>query len=152
MSPKWLFFPSPAPDQYIQTTDTSRTISRAGPSATSRQSDTGTAVESGSLADQFAPFIFSFTRSSVNKITFTLSNSDTSSAEYGTTTLLGNSITAATLTVGGNVFTPESITVGGTNVKPNFQLDTTDGSAGTFWSDNNLDDTDNIEITVTLTF
>jgi hypothetical protein len=61
-------------------------------------------------------------------------------------------LTSITLTVGGNVFTPDSVAIGGQNNRPRFDMNTSDTAAGTFWTDNNLDDTDNITITVTITF
>ena len=125
--PRWLFFPTPQssdPAQYIYEVQTDRSVIRGSTSTTKRKEDS-TGTESGSLADQFSPNV-------------------------------GNSqfdnLTSATLTVGGNVFTADSVSIGGTDVKPRFDLTSSGTEAGTFWSDNNLDDTDDITITVTLTF
>ena len=109
--PRWLFFPTQSTAaQYIYEVQTDRTIARGSPSTTQRKQDS-TGTESGSLADQFSPFV----------------NNN-------------------------HVYTAASISISGTNARPAFNLTVSDGSAGTFWSDNNLDDTDNITITVTLTF
>jgi len=154
MSPHWLFFPTQSTTaQYIYEVQTDRSIARGSPSTTKRKQDS-TGTESGSLADQFSPFANNsqFERASGDIIRFK-TNNDTSTAGFETKTNIANNITAATITVGGNVYTAASITMSGTNARPAFNLTTNiAGSAGTFWSDNNLDDTDNITITVTLTF
>ena len=154
MTPKWLFFPTQASDpQYIYEVQTDRTVTRGVPSNTKRKQDS-TGTESGSLADQFAPFNTSnqFEKASDSIIRFKVSNSDTSSSEYGTKTLIGNNITSASMTVGSSTFTADSISIGGTDGRPRFDLTSSDRSAGLFWTNNNLGTTDNITITVTLTF
>ena len=154
MTPKWLFFPTQASDpQYIYEAQTDRTVIRGTPQTDRRKQDS-TGTESGSLVDQFAPFAnnLQYQLASNDEIRFRVNNSDTSSPLYGTKTLIGNNITAASITVGSNTLTADSISIGGTDSKPRFQLNTSGGAAGTFWTDNNLDDTDNITITMTLTF
>jgi len=154
MSPHWLFFPTQSTAaQYIYEVQTDRTVSRGAASATKRNQDS-TGTESGSLADQFAPFDTSnqFERGGTNIIRVKVTNSDTSSSDYGTKTAIGNNLTSMTLSVGGNVFTAESVSMGGTDSKPRFDMTVSDGSAQTWWEDNNLDDTDNITITMTITF
>ena len=153
MSPKWLFFPAPAPDQYIYTFNTDRSVVRGSASPTARK-QTAVGTESGTLVDQFAPFATNtqIQLSIPNRITFKVQSNDTSTPGFENTTNIANNITACTLTVGGNTFTPESITIGGNNTKPQFQMNTTDGSAQTFYNDNNLNDTDNIDIVMTITF
>tara|TARA_R110001583_G_scaffold12505_4_gene55443 strand:+ start:3269 stop:3625 length:357 start_codon:yes stop_codon:yes gene_type:complete len=114
-----------------------------------------TDTESGSLVDQFASVDGSSQiqkMSSNNVIRWRLKNSDTSSSEYGTKVLISNALTSATITVGSNVFTAASVFVGATDADPRMDLTVSDGSAGTFWTDNNLDDTDDIIMTLTLTF
>ena len=153
MSPRWLFFPAPAPDQYIYTFNSDRSSVRGSPSPTARK-QTAVGTESGTLVDQFAPFA---TNTQIqllipNTIQFKVQSNDTSTPGFENVTNIQNNITACTLTVGSNVFTPESITVAGTNTRPIFKMVVTDGSANTFYSDNNLDDTDNIDIVMTLTF
>ncbi len=155
MSPHWLFFPTQSSDpQYIYDFNTNRAVARGTPQTTARvQTTAGT--ESGDLADQFAPFATNtqLQKASNDIIRFKVNNSDTSSSDYGTKTDIANNITSATVTVGGNVFTAASISMSGTNARPAFNLTTNiSGSAGTFWTDNNLDDTDNIDVLVTLTF
>ena len=154
MTPKWLFFPTQSTTaQYIYEVQTDRSITRGSPSTTKRIQDS-TGTESGSLADQFSPFANNsqFELASSDIIRFK-TNNDTSTAGFETKTAIANNITAATITVGGNVYTAASITMTGTNARPTFNLTTNiAGSAGTFWTNNNLDDTDNITITVTLTF
>tara|TARA_R110002012_G_scaffold180405_5_gene346210 strand:+ start:124 stop:507 length:384 start_codon:yes stop_codon:yes gene_type:complete len=127
-------------------------VVRGTPQTTKRKQDS-TGTESGSLADQFAPFSTStqFELSGTNTIRFK-ANNDTSTSGFQTKTEISNNIVSATVTVGGNVFTAASIFIGGQDARPRFDLSVSDGSATTFWSDNNLDDTDNITITVTLTF
>ena len=154
MSPHWLFFPtqSSAP-QYIYTAQTDRSVSRGSPQPDRRNQDS-TGTESGDLVDQFAPFdtTSQYNKFSNDSIHFRVQGNDTSSSEYGSKTLLAANITSATMTVGSNTLTAESITIGGTDSRPRFQLNTSGGAANTFWTDNNLDDTDDITITVTLTF
>ena len=155
MSPKWLFFPAPVASapQYIYTAQTDRSVVRGAPQSTARNQDS-TGTESGDLVDQFAPFDNNtqYQLGSNDKINFRVNNSDTSDPLYGTKTLLAANITAASITVGSNTLDAESITITGTNTRPRFELNTSGGAAGTFWTDNNLDDTDNITITMTLTF
>ena len=153
MSPKWLFFPAPAPDQYIYTAQTDNVVSRGAVQATKRQQDS-TGTESGNLVDQFAPFAATdqYNRFTSNRIKFRVQSNDTSTAGFENTTNIGNNITAMSITVGSNTLNAESISVSGTSSRPIFELNTTGDAADTFWSDNNLDDTDNITITVTLTF
>ena len=151
--PRWLFFPTQSTvAQYIYEVQTDRLFARGSPSATKRRQDS-TGTESGSLADQFSTFNTSnqFERNTTNSIRFK-TNNDTSTAGFENKAAIGNNLTSATLTVGGNVFTPDSVSIGGTDVKPRFDMASSGTEAGTFWSDNNLDDTDNITITVTLTF
>ena len=144
MTPKWLFFPTQSSTpQYIQTISTNRVVSRGAPSTTKRRMDGVTDTESGSLVDQFASVDGSSQiqkMSSNNVIRWRLKNSDTSSSEYGTKVLISNALTAA------------SVFVGATDADPRMDLTVSDGSAGTFWTDNNLDDTDDIIMTLTLTF
>ena len=152
--PRWLFFPTQASDpQYIYEVQTDRSVVRGAPQTTKRNQDS-TGTESGSLADQFAPFDTSnqFEKASDSIIRFKVNNSDTSSSEYGTKTLIGNNITSASMTVGSSTFTADSISIGGTDARPRFDLTSSDSSAGLFWTNNNLGTTDNITITVTLTF
>ena len=154
MSPHWLFFPTQSTAaQYIYEVQTDRAFSRGTFSATKRQQDS-TGTESGSLADQFAPFSTAnqFERAGTNIIRVKVTNSDTSSSDYGSKTAIGNNLTSMTLSVGGNVFTAESVSMGGTDSRPRFDMTVSDGSAQTWWEDNNLDDTDNITITMTITF
>mgnify|MGYP003112391485 CR=1 FL=1 len=154
MTPKWLFFPTQSTTaQYIYECVTSRLVARGSPQADKRNQDS-TGTESGSLADQLAPQNVSnqFQLAGNSKISFKTINSDTSTSGFETKTAIGNNITSATITVGGNVFTADSISMGGQDVKPRFDLNSSGTEAGTFWTDNNLDDTDNITITVTLTF
>ena len=159
MSPKWLFFPAPAASapQYIYTVQTDRSVSR-GVAQPDRRKQDSTGVESGDLADQFSPFATSnqFQRiglaGSINQISFRVQGNDTSTSGFENTTNIQNNITAMSITVGSNTLNAESITIGGNNTKPTFELNTTGNAAGTFWTDNNLDDTDNITIVVTLTF
>ena len=152
--PHWLFFPTQSTTaQYIYEVQTDRTVSRGTPSTTKRKQDS-TGTESGSLADQFSPFATSnqFELSGTDTIRFK-TNNDISTAGFETKTDIANNITAATITVGGNVYTANSIALGGQNDKPRFDLtNTVSGTAQTFWQANNLDDTDDITITVTLTF
>lgn len=153
MSPHWLFFPTQSTAaQYIYEVQTDRSVLRGSPSATKRKQDS-TGTESGSLADQFAPFFTNnqFEKASSNIIRVKTNNDDSVSG-FETKTEISNNLTSATLTVGGNVFTPESVSVGGLNNRPRFDFTVTDGSAESFWTDNNLDDTDNITIILTLTF
>ena len=152
--PRWLFFPTQASNpQYIYEAQTDRSTVRGTPQ-TDRRNQDSTGTESGSLVDQFAPFDTStqYQKASDSTIRFRVNNSDTSSSEYGTKTLIGNNITSATMTVGSNTFTADSISMTGTDARPTFNLNSSGTEAGTFWTDNNLDDTDNITITVTLTF
>jgi len=154
VTPKWLFFPTQASDpQYIYEAQTDRTVSRGSPQTDKRNQDS-TGTESGSLVDQFAPFDTStqYQKASDSIIRFKVNNSDTSSSLYGTKTLIGNNITSASIAVGSNTFTADSISITGTDARPAFNLTSSDSSAGLFWTNNNLDDTDNITITVTLTF
>ena len=153
MSPRWIFFPAPAPDQYIYTFNTDRTVVRGSPSSTARK-QTAVGTESGTLPDQFAPFASNtqIQLSIPNRITFKVQSNDTSTPGFENTTNIANNITACTLTVGSNTFTPESITIGGNSGKPQFQMNTTDGSAETFYNDNNLNDTDDIDLVMTITF
>jgi len=155
MSPKWLFFPAPAASapQYIYTAQTDRSVVRGAAQTAARKQD-AVGTESGDLADQFAPFATNtqFQKASDSEIRFRVQNSDTSSSEYGSKTLIGNNITSASMTVGSSTFTADSISIGGTDARPRFELSSSDTSAGLFWTNNNLDDTDNITITVTLTF
>lgn len=154
MTPHWLFFPTQtSAPQYIYTAQTDRSVTRGTPQSDRRNQD-AVGTESGDLVDQFAPFDTSnqYQKFSNDSIHFRVQSNDTSSSEYGSKTLLENNITSATVTVGSNTLTAESITLGGTDSRPRFQLNTSGGAANTFWTDNNLDDTDNITITVTLTF
>ena len=155
MSPKWLFFPAPAASapQYIYTAQTDRSVARGTPQPDRRNQD-AVGTESGDLVDQFAPFDTStqFQKASDSQIRFRVQGNDTSSALYGSKTLLANNITSASMTVGSSTFTADSISIGGTDSRPRFELNSSDSSAGLFWTNNNLDDTDNITITVTLTF
>ena len=152
--PRWLFFPTQSTAaQYIYEVQTDRSVIRGSASTTQRKQDS-TGTESGSLADQFSPFATSnqFELSGTDTIRFK-TNNDTSTSGFETKTDIANNITAATITVGGNVYTANSIAIGGQNNKPRFDLtNTISGTANTFWSANNLDDTDDITITVTLTF
>tara|TARA_R110001592_G_scaffold43380_3_gene140623 strand:+ start:7443 stop:7904 length:462 start_codon:yes stop_codon:yes gene_type:complete len=153
MTPKWLFFPTQSTTaQYIYECVTSRLVARGSPQADKRNQDS-TGTESGSLADQFSPNDTSnqFQLAGNSKISFK-TNNDTSTAGFETKANIASNLTSATLTVGGNVFTADSISMGGQNDKPRFDLNSSGTEAGTFWTDNNLDDTDNITITVTLTF
>ena len=153
MTPKWLFFPTQSTAaQYIYECVTSRTVSRGSPQTDKRKQDS-TGTESGSLADQFSPNATSnqFQLGSNSQIRFKTNNDD-SVAGFETKTDMANNLTSITLTVGGNVFTPDSVAIGGQNNRPRFDMNTSDTAAGTFWTDNNLDDTDNITITVTITF
>ena len=151
--PRWLFFPTQSTAaQYIYEVQTDRTVSRGAPQNDRRREDS-TGTESGSLADQFSPFSNnSQFRKSSNSIIQYRTNNDTSTAGFETKANIESNLTSATLTVGGNVFTPDSVAINGTDARPRFDMTTSDTAAGTFWTDNNLDDTDNITITVTLTF
>ena len=152
--PHWLFFPTQtSAPQYIYTAQTDRSVTRGVPQPDRRNQDS-TGTESGDLVDQFAPFDTSnqYQKFSNDEIHFRVNNSDTSSSEYGTKVLLAANITAASITVGSNTLTADSIDISGTDSRPRFELNTSGGAANTFWTDNNLDDTDNITITVTLTF
>jgi len=155
MSPHWLFFPTPAASapQYIYTAQTDRATSRGSP-LTDRRKQDAVGTESGDLVDQFAPFATNsqYQLGSNSQIRFRVQGNDTSSSEYGSKTLISNNITSATITVGSNTFTADSISIGGTDSRPRFELNSSGTEAGTFWTDNNLDDTDNVTITVTLTF
>jgi len=152
--PHWLFFPTQSTTaQYIYECVTSRLVSKGTASSTKRNQDS-TGTESGSLADQFSPFDTSnqFELSGTDTIRFK-TNNDTSTSGFETKADMESNITAATITVGGNVYTANSISIGGQNHRPRFDLtNTISGTAQTFWQANNLDDTDNITITVTLTF
>ena len=153
MTPKWLFFPTQSTTaQYIYEVQTDRTVSRGTPQTGKRKQDS-TGTESGSLADQFSPNVVSnqFQLGSTSQIRFR-TNNDTSTAGFENKSNISSNLTSATLTVGGNVFTADSVSIGGTDIKPRFDLASSGTEAGTFWSDNNLDDTDDITITVTLTF
>ena len=153
MTPKWLFFPTQSTAaQYIYEVQTDRSVVRGSPQNDKRKQDS-TGTESGSLADQFSPFANStqFQKASSSIIRYK-TNNDTSTAGFETKANIASNLTSATLTVGGNVFTPDSVAVNGTDARPRFDMTTSDTAAGTFWTDNNLDDTDNITITVTLTF
>ena len=152
--PRWLFFPTQSTDpQYIYVVATSRTVSKGSASPENRNQDS-TGTESGDLADQFAPFDTSaqFQLANSNLIRFKMNNSDTTSDLYGSKTAIGNNITSATLTVGSNTYTAESISIGGQDARPRIDMTTSSNAAQTFWEANGLDDTDNITITVTLTF
>ena len=152
--PRWLFFPTQSTvSQYIYEVQTDRTVSRGTPQTTKRNQDS-TGTESGSLADQFSPFDTSnqFELSGTDTIRFKTNNDDSVSG-FETKADIENNITSATITVGGNVYTANSIAIGGQNNRPRFDLtNTISTTAQTFWQANNLDDTDNITITVTLTF
>ena len=152
--PRWLFFPTQSSDpaQYIYEVQTDRSVIRGSTSTTKRKEDS-TGTESGSLADQFSPNVTNsqFDRASTSIIRFR-TNNDTSTSGFENKAAISSNLTSATLTVGGNVFTADSVSIGGTDVKPRFDLTSSGTEAGTFWSDNNLDDTDDITITVTLTF
>ena len=152
--PRWLFFPTQASDpQYIYEAQTDRSVVRGTPQ-TDRRNQDSTGTESGSLVDQFAPFdtATQYQKASDSTIRFRVNNSDTSSPLYGTKALILTNLTSASITVGSNTFTADSISMTGTNTKPTFNLNSSGTEAGTFWTDNNLDDTDDITITVTLTF
>ena len=152
--PRWLFFPTQSTAaQYIYEVQTDRSVVRGSPQTDKRKQDS-TGTESGSLADQFSPFANStqFRKSLSNRIIQYKTNNDTSTAGFETKANIASNLTSATLTVGGNVFTPDSVAVNGTDARPRFDMTTSDTAAGTFWTDNNLDDTDDITITVTLTF
>jgi len=153
MTPKWLFFPTQSTTaQYIYEVQTDRAIAR-GVSLIDRRKQDSTGTESGSLADQFSPFNNNNQfRLSGNSIIQYRTDNDDSVSGFETKADIGNNLTSATLTVGGNVFTPDSVSINGTASRPRFDMTTSDTAAGTFWTDNNLDDTDNITITVTLTF
>ena len=129
-------------------------IGRArGAPQTDRRKEDSTGTESGSLADQFSPFVNNtqFQKASDSSLRFRTDNDD-SVAGFENKTDIANNLTSITLTVGGNVFTPDSVSIGGQNNRPRFDMNTSDTAAGTFWTDNNLDDTDDITITVTITF
>ena len=153
MTPKWLFFPTQSTAaQYIYEVQTDRAIARGAPQTDRRKQDS-TGTESGSLADQFSPYDNNTQfRLSSNSIIQYRTDNDTSTAGFETKANISSNLTSATLTVGGNVFTPDSVAVNGTAARPRFDMTTSDTAAGTFWTDNNLDDTDDITITVTLTF
>ena len=154
MSPHWLFFPTQSTDpQYIYTAVTDNSVVR-GTVQSGKRKQESTGTESGDLADQFSPFSSNsqYELFGSDTIRFRVNNSDTSSSDYGSKTDISNNMTSATLTVGSNTFTAESISVGGTNARPRIQLQSSGGGASTFWSANNLDDTDDITITITLTF
>ena len=155
MNSKWLFFPtqSASDPQYIYTAVTDNTVARGTPQPGARKQES-TGTESGDLADQFSPFSTNtqYQLFGTDSIRFRIQNSDTSSSDYGTKTDISNNITSATLTVGSNTYTAESINVGGTNARPRIEMNSSGGAANTFWYANNLDDTDDITITVTLTF
>ena len=153
MSPHWLFFPAASSPQYIYTAQTDNVVSRGAVQASKRVQDSS-GTESGSLADQFAPFSANdqYNLFTSNRIKFRVQSNDTSTAGFENTTNIGNNITAMSITVGSNTLTAESITVSGGSSRPIFELNTTGDAADTFWSDNNLDDTQDITITVTLTF
>ena len=152
--PRWLFFPTQSTAaQYIYEVQTDRSVIRGSASTTQRKQDS-TGTESGSLANQFSPFSTNsqFQLTGTETIRFKTIN-DTSTAGFENKTAIANNITSATITVGGNVYTAVSISIGGRDVRPGFDMTTNiSGAAETFWTDNNLDDTDNITITVTLTF
>ena len=151
--PRWLFFPTQSTAaQYIYEVQTDRSVVRGSPQTDRRKQDS-TGTESGSLADQFSPFANNtqFQKASDSSLRFRTDN-DTSTAGFETKTDIANNLTSITLTVGGNVFTPDSVSIGGQDNRPRFDMNTSDTAAGTFWTDNNLDDTDNITITVTITF
>ena len=152
--PRWLFFPtqSSGPAQYIYEVQTDRTVARGSP-LTDRRKQDSTGTESGSLADQFSPLVISnqFQLGSTSQIRYR-TNNDTSTSGFENKAAISSNLTSATLTVGGNVFTADSVSIGGTDARPRFDLASSGSEAGTFWSDNNLDDTDNITIIVTLTF
>ena len=154
MSPHWLFFPTQSTDpQYIYTAVTDNSVVR-GTVQSGKRKQESTGTESGDLADQFSPFSSNsqYELFGSDTIRFKVNNSDTSSSDYGSKTDISNNMTSATLTVGSNTFTAESISVGGTDARPRIQLQSSGGGASTFWSANNLDDTDDITITITLTF
>ena len=154
MSPHWLFFPTQSTDpQYIYTAVTDNSVVR-GTVQSGKRKQESTGTESGDLADQFSPFSSNsqYELFGSDTIRFRVNNSDTSSSDYGSKTDISNNMTSATLTVGSNTFTAESISVGGTDARPRIQLQSSGGGASTFWSANNLDDTDDITITITLTF
>ena len=154
MSPHWLFFPtqSSAP-QYIYTAQTDNAVVRGTVQAGRRKQDS-TGSESGDLADQFSDFSSNqqWDLFGSDSIRFKVNNSDESSGLYGTKALILENITSASITVGSNTLTAETITMGGTNAKPQFRLGTSNGDANTFWYANNLNDTNDITITMTLTF
>ena len=151
--PRWLFFPTQSTAaQYIYEVQTDRSVVRGAPQNDRRKQDS-TGTESGSLADQFTPFNNnSQFRKSSNSIIQYKTDNDTSTAGFETKANIASNLTSATLTVGGNVFTPDSVAIAGTDSRPRFDMTSSGTEAGTFWTDNNLDDTDNITITVTLTF
>ena len=153
MSPHWLFFPTQSTAaQYIYEVQTDRAVVRGSPQTDRRKQDS-TGTESGSLADQFSPFSNnSQFRLSSNSIIQYMTDNDKSTAGFETKANISSNLTSITLTVGGNVFTPDSVAISGTDARPRFDMTTSDTAAGTFWTDNNLDDTDDITITVTLTF
>ena len=154
MNSKWLFFPTQASDpQYIYTAQTDNSVSRGSVQSDRRNQDS-TGTESGDLVDQFAPYdtTSQYWKYSINQIRFGVQGNDTSTSGFENLTNIGNNITAMSITVGSNTLNAESITVSGRDARPVFGLNTSGGAAGTFWTDNNLDDTDNITITVTLTF
>jgi len=153
MSPHWLFFPTQSTAaQYIYEVQTDRAVVRGSPQTDRRKQDS-TGTESGSLADQFSPFSNnSQFRLSSNSIIQYRTDNDTSTAGFETKANIASNLTSATLTVGSSKFIPDSVAVNGTDARPRFDMTTSDTAAGTFWTDNNLDDTDDITITVTLTF
>ena len=151
--PRWLFFPTQSTAaQYIYEVQTDRSVVRGAPQTDRRKQDS-TGTESGSLADQFSPFVNNsqFQKANDSRLSYR-TNNDTSTAGFETKANIASNLTSITLTVGGNVFTPDSVAISGTDARPRFDMTTSDTAAGTFWTDNNLDDTDDITITVTITF
>lgn len=151
--PRWLFFPTQSTAaQYIYEVQTDRSVIKGSPANNRRKQDS-TGTESGSLADQFSPFSNNsqFQKANDSRLSYR-TNNDTSTAGFETKANIASNLTSITLTVGGNVFTPDSVAISGTDARPRFDMTTSDTAAGTFWTDNNLDDTDDITITVTITF
>lgn len=152
--PHWLFFPTPASaPQYIYTANTDRSVVRGTVQPAARR-HTATGTESGDLVDQFAPFGSNtqYQLFNDNEIRLRFQNSDTSHSLYGSKALILSNITELKITVGLNILIAETINIAGTEARPLLKLQTTGDAAGTFWAANNLDDTDDIDITMTFTF
>ena len=147
---QFLLFEAP---RYVYTATTNNATSRGSVQPDKRE-QAGTGAEGGRMAGQFAPMPTSdqYERYSANVIKFRVQGNDTSSPAYGTVARLNDAILGGTMTVGSSVFTAETVNVAGTNSRPTFELTVTDNSVTDWWNNANLDDTDDIIITVTLTF